>query len=547
MQAFALVLAISLFLAALGAAQPLLTRLIIDRGLLARRFDVLVAACIGILCVAMLGLLLGAWHRRIYVSVSGGMLFQLRADAYAHLLRVPPCRHGELSIGDLVSRLDGDIGEVQRFATDTVLAALGSVLVLLITAGVMLTLAPQLALLVAVVLPLQLIVRRATRQRIAATTAAVREQAGRIGGFFVSTLSAIRTVQGAAAESTELRNLKQLSQTYLDRVQRQQLVGYATGAGTAMVGHMATAVVFVTGGWFVLGGSLTVGTLIAFVAYLGRGAGSASGLFALYTGYQRALVSLGRIQTMRALPILPELPGQVVLNRTAMGAISFEDIVFRYDNRTPLLCGAKLSIPAGSKVSIHGESGAGKSTLVDLLRRFADPDSGRILLDGCDLRNYELRSLRRHIAVVDQSPVLLPGTLLDNLRYGSEHVSEREVLRAADQSGLAEFIASLHLGYGTSVGEAGALLSVGQRQRIAIARALLADPVVLVLDEATTGIDPSTACAIEAAIDRHFGNRTRIVITHRPDSLIGIDMAIRLVAGRLETFVERAKWLGDWH
>ncbi len=531
--AFAVALGLALLMAALGAAQPLLTRAIVDRGLIGHRFDLLLAACAGMVLLALCGFALGAVHRRIYVRASGTMLFDLRGAAYAHLLRVPPDVLGRRSVGDLVSRLEGDVAEVQRFSTDTLMSVLGGVFTLLFTAAVMLAMSARLALVVALLLPLQLLVRHFTRERVQRSTRAVREQAGRIGGFMVTTLGGARAVQGAAAEDYEQARFRALNDAYLEKVLRQQMVSYATGAGAALTGHLTTAAVFVAGGLLVLRGEITVGTLVAFVAYLGRGTSSAGILLGLYTGYQRALVSLERVQALFALPPQTERSGAVAVPADAAGALRFEDLGFGYGEAAPVLDNINLEIAAGSKIVIGGDSGVGKSTLADLLRRFLDPARGRILLDGRDLRDYELRSLRRRIAVVEHSPLLFPETVLENLRYGTPQASEAQVLEAARRAGAHAFIAALPQAYATPLGESGLGLSAGQRQRIAVARALLAQPAVLVLDEATSGVDAATARAIETAIDAAFPRCTRIVITHHLQRLEGASLRYRLQDGRL--------------
>jgi ATP-binding cassette subfamily B protein len=192
-----------------------------------------------------------------------------------------------------------------------------------------------------------------------------------------------------------------------------------------------------------------------------------------------------------------------------------------------------VDIPAGSKVVLRGVSGAGKSTLADLLRRFVDPDSGRILLDERPLAAFNLADLRRRIVVVEHSPVLFRGSILDNLRYGHGEVDEATAIDAARQAGVDQFVASLPEGYATQVGEGGSGLSTGQRQRIAIARAALAQPIIIILDEATSGLDVEAARAVHRALDSTFRERTRIVITHRAGEIEGTDLCWRLDAGRL--------------
>ncbi len=529
---FALLLA--LLIAALSAAQPLLTRVVIDQGLIGRQFSRLAGACLGMLGVAGAGFVLGGIHRVIYVRASGRALFSLRGAVYAHLLKVSPRRLSRVPVGDLVSRLDGDIAEVQRFGTDAAAAFIGSVLTLLAVGAVMLGLSWRLTLLVAALLPLQLLVRQYARPRIEASTRELREAAGRLTSFLVETLSGARHVQAAAAEELEGRRLESLGDGYLGRVLRQQLVTYATGSFAGFLGHLATAATFVLGGWYVLQGRLSVGTLVAFVAYLGRSSGSAASIAALYTGYQRARVSLARVQELLDLPCVAEHAQAIAVSEGARGALRFESVsVSSSVEARPVLDSITVDIPAGSKVVLRGASGAGKSTLADLLRRFVDPDSGQILLDGRPLQEYKLADLRRRIVVVEHSPVLFRGSILDNLRYGNPEVDEAGAIDAARRALVDEFAGTLPEGYASQVGEGGSGLSTGQRQRIAIARAVLARPLIVILDEATSGLDADAARAVHRSLDSAFADRTRLVITHRAGGIEGTDLCWQLEAGRL--------------
>ena len=529
-------LVLAFLIAALSAAQPLLTRIVIDQGLIGRQYTHLVWACLGMLALAMLGFVLGGLHRMIYVRASGRALFSLRGSVYYHLLNVSPRRLARVPVGDLVSRLDGDIAEVQRFGTDAVASLASSLLTLGVVGVVMLGLSWRLTLLTVVLLPLQLGVRHYARPRIEASTRAQREAAGRLSGFLVETLSGARSVQAAAAEEFETARLATLGEMYLGRVLRQQIVNYVTGSLAGLLGHLATVATFVLGGWYVLNGELTVGTLVAFVAYLGRTAGSAASVASLYTGYQRARVSLQRVRELLAMPRVAESSDACPLGADAAGALRFDAVTFVADaDGRRVLDGLTVDIPAGRKVVLRGASGAGKSTFADLLRRFVEPDAGRILLDGRPLDSYRLADLRRRVVVVEHSPVLFRGTLLDNIRYGHPQVDEATAADAARKAGLEHFVSTLEGGYHAVIGESGAGLSTGQRQRIAIARAVLSDPLIVILDEATSGLDVEAARAVHRALDTAFAKRTRIVITHRAADIEGMDLCWRLDEGRLAT------------
>jgi ATP-binding cassette subfamily B protein len=341
---------------------------VIDDGLIGRHFEQLLYACAGIFALALVGMALGALHRAIYVRASGRTLFALRRAAFGHLLKVSPRNLAEMPVGDLVTRLDGDVAEVQRFGTDSVATLVSSVLSLCLVTAVMVGISWRLSLLIVALAPLQLLVRHIARPRIESSTRAVRHEAGRVSSFLIEILSGARAVQAAAAEAHELHRLEVLGEGYLTRVLNSQLVAYATGTAAALLGHLATAATFVVGGWYVIHGELTVGALVAFTAYLSRTAGSAASLAGLYTGYQRALVSLQRLQRIFELPVVSDTAHAITLPRDARGALEFEAVTVRLAREGRLLLDKVwLAIPAGKKIVLRGASGVGKTTISDLL------------------------------------------------------------------------------------------------------------------------------------------------------------------------------------
>jgi ATP-binding cassette subfamily B protein len=520
---------------ALAIAPPYLSKLIIDRALLGRDFGLLLELCAAMLALAALGFALGGVNRWLYVRTSGRILFALREQVYAHLLRLPPEFFRRRPTGDVVTRLDGDVAEIQRFSTDTLLASINGVLVLAATAAIMVTLSLPLTLIAAAILPLQLALRHRARVLIGDRTRAVREQASGIAQFLYETLSAVKTIQGLLAERFERERLATLNRGYLSRLLSQQLVSYAVGGLSGICANAATAAVFVYGGYGVIHGSLTIGTLVAFVAYLARGTGSALSLLNVYTAYQRAAVSVERVEELlRARPV--PAPAQARA-RVADPGLRFEAVSLGVATcGRPLVEELTLELAPGRKFLIYGESGVGKSTLIDALRRFVPLDAGRILIGGVDIEAYDLAALRRAIEVLDAAPTIFRGTVLENLRYGNFSVPEASVLEAARRAGVEEFAAELPEGYATLVGANGQGLSSGQRQRIALARALLREPQILVLDEPFTHLDAAAARSLHALIDEQFGHCTRIVVSHAPRSIPGVERAYEM---RERTLQER--------
>ncbi len=526
-------MALALITTGLALLQPLLTRLLIDRGILAGDGRVVLGACIAMLLAALLAALIGWRNRFLHVAMSADILFALRGDLFRHLLALSPAFHSRWRSGDLLTRIDGDIAEIQRFAVDGLLAGISTVVGLAGALALMFYLSWQLSLIALVLLPAEWLFLRLLRPRIEATTRAVRERQSDLGAFLVERFGAIKTIQSMTAEPREAANLAGLQARFKKRLLDQQMLGYVTGAVPGLMTTVSNVLVFAIGGWMVIQNQASLGTLIAFSAYLGRATGPIQTLLGLYAALQRARVSLGRVFELRAAePAVTTPPVPRSLPTPASGRIAFQGVTFGHDDR-PVLKGIDLVIESGAKVGLIGLSGAGKTTMIDLLHRHFDPDAGRITLDGVDLKDLDLRELRRRIAVVAQDTVLFQGSLLDNLRYAAPSADEQAIAHAAEQAMLGGLIGRLPTGLDTDIGRAGSCLSGGERQRIAIARALLQDPLVLILDEATAAIDLSTEADIIRAVDRLFADRTRLLISHRPETLQGVDRLFELTDGRL--------------
>ena len=529
------VLFLSFLATALSLAQPYITRYLIDDGLLGGSMRVILLLCGVLLAAAIVSSLLSGVNRWQYVDLSARVLFALRESVFAHLQRLSPAWYARARGGDVLQRLDGDVAEIQRFAIDALLSLVNGVIALSGTLVLMAMLNWKLSLLALAIIPGQLLFLRYMRPRVEERTRTVRERASDLTSFVMESLAAMKLIQSVGGETRQSEALSRLHEDYRGDLLRQQMTGFVTTAVPGLMTTLSTAILFAVGGWMVIEGGLTLGTLIAFSIYMARASGPVQTLLGLYVATRRARVSLDRV--MAIMNEEPAVPAPAVCRPLPVGAsghIVLDNVSFAYsEGIPPVLHNICADIPAGRKVGLVGASGVGKSTLIDLLHRHYAPDEGRILLDGIDLAELDPAELRRRIAVVAQDTLLLSGSIAENIRYAAPWADEAAVLEAARSASVDEFADALPNGYDTNVGARGTALSGGQRQRIAIARAILQDPLVLILDEATSAVDRETESSIGAAIDRLFPDRTRIVISHRAETLAGADQIFDMKDGGL--------------
>jgi len=530
--AIAGLLGLSVCASLLVLVQPWLVKLLIDDGLLARNFSMLVLIAVLMIIAGLLGTALSGINRYLHTRLSGRILFALRDDLYRHLQKLSPSFYGQRRIGDLMSRLDGDVAEIQRFAVDSLFSAVSSVIGLVVAIAMLFTLSWKLSLLALVLIPLDVLWLRWMRRKVERDVRQLRERSADMSSFMVETLPVMKFIQSAGQQQREARRLESLGQGYMNQLLRLQVTEFFTQAVPGTLTSLSRACAFLIGGYWVVQGTWQLGALIAFSTYLGMAVGPVQSLLGLYVAIQRMTVSLGRVMELRGEEPTVFSPATPKPFPTS-GELRFDAVHFSHPGRPSTLSGIEATIPYGLKVALSGGSGVGKSTLIDLLQRHHDPQSGRVLLGEVDLRELELFELRRRIAVVSQDIVLFRGSLADNLAYAVPDASREAIAEVARLAQLDSLITSLPEGLDSPLGERGQQLSGGQKQRIAIARALLQDPLILVLDEATSAVDEATEREVIEAIDRLFAGRTRILISHRPSTLADADLRFELLDGVL--------------
>ncbi|WP_321842599.1 ABC transporter ATP-binding protein [Paraburkholderia bannensis] len=531
--AIAGLLALSACASLLVLVQPWITKEMIDRGLVGRNFSMLFVLALAMIGAGLIGTLLGGVNRYLHTRLSGRVLFALRSAVYAHLQKLPPSFYGRRRIGDLLSRLDGDVAEIQRFALDALFSAVSSVIGLLGSVALLLTLSVKLSLLVAVLIPFEALWLRWMRRKVERDARGLRESAADLSSFLVETLPAMKFIQASGQQNAERVRLEQFGDRYMDRLLKLQVTEFFTQSVPGLFTSISRACAFLVGGYWVVQGEWQLGALIAFTTYLGMAVGPVKSLLGLYVALQRMTVSLTRVVELQHEPVIvkePESPATPTDDST----LEFDDVWFSHEERAHgVLRGASAVLPAGRKIALAGASGAGKSTLIDLVQRFYDPQAGTLRLGGVDLRDLHLDELRRRVAVVSQDIVLFRGSMADNVRYSAPYASREQIALAVHAAQLDSLVATLPEGLDSQIGERGQQLSGGQKQRIAIARALLQEPSILVLDEATSAVDEATEREVIAQIDTLFATRTRILISHRATTLAHADLHFDLIDGRL--------------
>jgi ABC-type multidrug transport system fused ATPase/permease subunit len=461
------------------------------------------------------------------------ILADLRIRLFSHLQRLSLGFYERNRAGVIISRLTNDVEAIDQLVTDGVTTLVQSSLTLVGTAILLFVLDWRLALATCAVLPLMSVATVLFRMHSGRAYAAVRERLGLVTATLAEDIAGMRVVQTFTREERAFANFREIAERYREANMRTVILNARYFPAVDLLSSVALAVVLGYGGHLYFSHQITLGTLFAFMLYVNNFFDPVQQLSQLYNTFLSATAALDKIMGVLAEePQVLDAEGALELPRIR-GDVEFENVRFRYGRGDEVLHGIDLDVPAGTTVALVGHTGAGKSTIAKLLARFYEPTGGRITIDGRDLNAVSQRSLREQLGVVPQEGFLFAGTVAENIAFGKPHASADEIVRVAQTVGANDFILRLEDGYETQLGERGSRLSLGQRQLIAFARALLADPRILILDEATSSVDIGTEQKIEQALRVLLADRTAFIIAHRLSTIRDADLIVVLEHGRV--------------
>jgi ABC-type multidrug transport system fused ATPase/permease subunit len=525
---------LSLLAATLTAlVPPYLAKLALDDGIRQQDLQAL-TVIVALFVVAGLANLATSGAQTYFTGWTGErILADLRNKLFRHLQRLSLGYYERNRAGVIISRLTNDVDALDQLVTDGVTTLVQNTLLLVGSAAVLFWLDWRLALATLSVIPAMAIATAIFRIRSSRAYRAVRERLGLVTATLAEDIAGMRVVQSFTRESARRRNFEEVNAHYRAANQQTVITNGLYFPFVDFLSAVATAVVLGYGGYLVAGGELTVGTLFAFILYVSNFFDPVQQLSQLYNTFLAAVAALDKIMdVLDEEPEVRDRPGARELGQID-GHVELRNLRFGYGEGPEVLHGLGLDVPAGTTVALVGHTGAGKSTIAKLLARFYDPREGSITVDGTDLRDVTQESLRRQLGIVPQEGFLFAGSVRDNIAFGRSDATNEEIRAAASAVGAHDFIMRLEGGYETDLQERGTRLSLGQRQLVAFARALLADPRILILDEATSSVDIGTEQRIETALRTLLAGRTAFVIAHRLSTIRGADLIVVLEHGQI--------------
>jgi ATP-binding cassette subfamily B protein len=536
-------------------AGPYLIKLAIDEGIAPHDLGRLWWIVVAYLAVGVAGLAAQAGETFLIGWSGERILTDVRSDLFAHIQGLELGYYERTRAGVLISRLTNDVEALQTLVTDGLTSSVSNTLSLFGAAAILFTLDWRLALATCAVFPLMAAATAVFRTYSARAYRRMRERLAAVTATLQEHLAGVRVVQAFAREDANRTRFVTDNRSYRDANEATVYASAVYFPAVELVSTVGTAVVFGYGGYRYMQGDVAIGTVVAFAAYLSNFFDPVQALSQVYNTFLAATAALDKIfDVMDVETKLHERPGAVDLE--IRGAVELDDVRFAYREGREVLHGLSLRAEPGQTVALVGHTGAGKSTIVKLLARFYDPQGGAVRIDGVDLRDVRIEALRRQIGIVPQEGFLFAGTVRENIAFGRPEATLAEVRAAAAAVGADAFVEALPRGYETEVQERGGRLSIGQRQLIAFARALLVDPRILILDEATSSVDIATEERIEEALSTLLAGRTAFVVAHRLSTIRRADLIVVLEHGRVveqgshdELLAARGRYrslYGDW-
>jgi ABC-type multidrug transport system fused ATPase/permease subunit len=516
-------------------APPYLAGRAIDDGIHGKDTETLTIIVIVFLAAALINWAATYVQTFLINWVGQRALQDLRIEVFQHLQRLSIGFYSRNKAGVLISRLTNDVQALDQLVTEGISTLFSATLTLLGTAVILVLLDAELAMITFLTFPVLLVASVAFRLASAGAYALTRVKIAQVTAYLQETLSGVRVVRAFGQEGRHRTRFAEMNDEHREANMKTVYLNAAYFPAVELLSAVATAAILLYGGNQVVDGNgVTIGVLASFVFYLQSFFDPIQSLSQLYTTYQAGMAALDKIfELLDEKPDIADRTDAIELPRVR-GEIRFEDVTFSYGGDALALDHVSLVVPPGQTLALVGETGAGKSTLAKLVARFYDPDEGRVLIDGHDLRDVTEHSLRSQLGIVPQESFLFSGTIRDNIAFGRPDASDDDVRAAAQAVGAHEFIERLPEGYDTEVGERGGHLSAGQRQLVAFARAAAADPRILILDEATSNVDVRTESQIEHGLRRLLAGRTAIVIAHRLSTIRGAGRIVVLDHGRIE-------------
>lgn len=461
------------------------------------------------------------------------VIFDLRQQLNWHLQKLSLSFFSRQKTGRLVSRLINDINQASALVSQGVVNLFLDVVFITAIIVILWRISPLLTYLSLLILPIYILIFRKLSPRIRQASKDVQRHVAIMSGNVQERFSGISVIQSFTLEREGQQQFTEDNQAYTQKVLQRRNLNLFLRSTSVTINHLGKGIILAVGGYLALAGRLSPGDVLAFILYIAQVYAPLGRLAEVNIHIQQALGSLERVFDI--LRITPEIKNatNAVKSIPGGGHLRFENVEFYYDKGRPVLKGIELDIPAGAKVAIIGPSGAGKSTLAALIPRLYDVTSGRITIDSIDIRKIDLATLRRTIGIVQQEPFLFSTTIRENIAYGRRKATMDEIIRAAKAANAHQFIENLPEGYESLVGERGVNLSVGQKQRICLARTILKDPKILILDEATSSLDSESENLVQEAIERLMKGRTCIIIAHRLSTIMNADFVVVLDQGEI--------------